>query len=152
MIGRSRRRVNSTFGRITRAAGAVGGAFGHLWRRSLQLRVVASTLLLSVVVLLILGFVLISQITDRLLDVKLAAATEEIDRARISVERDLSSEAGNMSVQNRLRQTRSLLTDRDSDTGQSSGTVGAFDTVLLVPGTDGSTCLLYTSPSPRDRG
>ncbi|VFA87969.1 MtrAB system histidine kinase MtrB [Gordonia paraffinivorans] len=139
MIGRSRRRVNSTFGRITRAAGAVGGAFGHLWRRSLQLRVVASTLLLSVVVLLILGFVLISQITDRLLDVKLAAATEEIDRARISVERDLSSGAGNMSVQNRLRQTRSLLTDRDSDTGQSSGTVGAFDTVLLVPGTDGST-------------
>ncbi|WP_238422590.1 MtrAB system histidine kinase MtrB [Gordonia sp. 'Campus'] len=134
MIGRSRRRVNSTLGRFTRTAGAVGRVFGHIWRRSLQLRIVVSTLVLSIVVLLILGFVLVTQITDRLLDVKLAAATEEIDRARISVERDLSSGAGNMSVQNRLRQTRSLLTDRDADTGQASGAVGAFDTVLLVPG------------------
>ena len=76
MIGRSRRRVNSTLGRFTRTAGAVGRAFGHIWRRSLQLRVVVSTLVLSVVVLLILGFVLVTQITDRLLDVKLAAATD----------------------------------------------------------------------------
>ncbi|WP_439644586.1 MtrAB system histidine kinase MtrB [Gordonia soli] len=138
VIGRSRRRVNSTFGRFTRAASSVGRAFGHMWRRSLQLRVVVSTLVLSFVVLLILGFVLISQITDRLLDVKLAAATEEADRARIAVERDLSSTDGNMSVQNRLRQTRSLLTDRDVDSGQNAGTVGTFDTVLMVPGNGAS--------------
>ncbi|MFW0784092.1 MtrAB system histidine kinase MtrB [Gordonia sp. CPCC 206044] len=139
MIGRPRRRVNSTFGRISRAATGIGRAFGRLWRRSLQLRVVVSTLLLSFVVILILEFVLISQITDRLLDVKLAAATEEVERARVSVERDLSSNDSNMSVQNRLRQTRSLLTDRDVDSSES-GTVGTFDTVLLVPGTgdDGS--------------
>ncbi|MDL9936724.1 MtrAB system histidine kinase MtrB [Gordonia sp. ABSL1-1] len=138
MIGRSRRRVNSTFGRFTRAAGALGRSFGHIWRRSLQLRVVVSTLVLSFVVLLILGFVLISQITDRLLDVKLAAATEEIDRARVAVERDLSTADRNMSVQNRLRQTRSLLTDRDADSAQSSGAVGTFDTVLLLNGSNAS--------------
>lgn len=128
-----RRRVNSPFGRITRAAGRVGRGFGHVWRRSLQLRVVVSTLLLSFVVILILGFVLMSQITDRLLDSKLAAATEEIDRARIVVERDLTTSDAGTSVQTRLRQTRALLTERDGDPSQSSGAVGAFDIVLLVP-------------------
>lgn len=140
MIGRSRRCVNSTLGRFTRAAGGIGRAFGRMWRRSLQLRVVVSTLALSFVVLLILGFVLMSQITDRLLEVKLGAATEEVERARVAVERDLASGDGNTSVQNRLRQTRSLLTDRDVDTSQTSGTVGTFDSVLIVPrsGSDGS--------------
>ncbi|MFF0709325.1 MULTISPECIES: MtrAB system histidine kinase MtrB [Gordonia] len=140
MIGRSRRRVNSTLGRFTRAAGGVGRTFGRMWRRSLQLRVVVSTLALSFVVLLILGFVLMSQITDRLLEVKLGAATEEVERARVAVERDLASGDGNTSVQNRLRQTRSLLTDRDVDTSQTSGSVGTFDSVLIVPrsGSDGS--------------
>ena len=111
-----------------------------MWRRSLQLRVVVSTLALSFVVLLILGFVLMSQITDRLLEVKLGAATEEVERARVAVERDLASGDGNTSVQNRLRQTRSLLTDRDVDTSQTSGSVGTFDSVLIVPrsGSDGS--------------
>ncbi|GAB93439.1 MtrAB system histidine kinase MtrB, partial [Gordonia rhizosphera] len=134
MIGRPRRRVNSGFGRISRAVRRMGRAFGRIWRRSLQLRVVVSTLLLSLVVILILVFVLVSQITDRLLDVKLTAATEEVERARSAVERDLSSSDGNTSVENRLRQTRSLLTDRDVDTTDSSGTVGTFDTVLIVPG------------------
>ncbi|WLP89779.1 MtrAB system histidine kinase MtrB [Gordonia sp. NB41Y] len=133
MIGRTRRRVNGTFGRLTRTATGIGAVFGHIWRRSLQLRVVVSTLVLSVVVLLILGFVLMSQITDRLLDAKLTAATEEIDRARIAVERDLASGDSNMSIQNRLRQTRSALTDRDVDSGQTAGTVGSFDIVLMVP-------------------
>ncbi len=91
-------------------------------------------MVLSFVVLLILGFVLTSQITDRLLDLKLRAATEEIDRARTSVERDLSSGDANASIENRLRQTRSILTDRDVDTTPASGVVGTFDTVLLVQG------------------
>lgn len=134
MIGRPRR-VNSTVGRLTRTASRIGRVFGRIWRRSLQLRVVVSTAVLSFVVILILGFVLTSQITDRLLAVKLTAATEEIDRARIAVERDLSTSDGNMSIQNRLRQTRALLTDRDVDTGNNAGTVGTFDTVLMVPGT-----------------
>lgn len=105
-----------------------------MWRRSLQLRVVVSTLLLSLVVLSVLGFVLTSQITDRLLDQKLRGATEEVERARIAVERDLSGAETGASVENRLRQTRSILTDRDSDaTSTTSGVIGSFDTVLIVP-------------------
>ncbi|MBA4025418.1 MAG: sensor histidine kinase [Gordonia sp.] len=134
MIGRPRRRINGTFGPSMRRVGSVGRAVGQLWRRSLQLRVVVSTLVLSFVVLVILAFVLTSQITDRLLDLKLQAATEELERTRVTVERDLSGADGNTSLTNRLRQTRSILTDRDVDSGDTSGVVGTFDTVLLAPG------------------
>ncbi|WP_299571438.1 MtrAB system histidine kinase MtrB [uncultured Williamsia sp.] len=134
MIRRGRRRINPAFGRYLRRTGALGRFLGRRWRRSLQLRVVVSTMVLSLAMLLILGFVLTSQITDRLLELKLRAATEEIDRARTSVERDLSGGDSNASIANRLRQTRSILTDRDVDTTPSSGVVGTFDTVLLVPG------------------
>ena len=40
---------------------------GLAWRRSLQLRVVTLTLGLSLAGILVLGFVLTSQITDRIL-------------------------------------------------------------------------------------
>ncbi|MGU3293588.1 MtrAB system histidine kinase MtrB [Williamsia sp. M5A3_1d] len=132
-MGRGRRRINPTFPRFLRRWSATGRVTGRLWRRSLQLRVVVSTMVLSLVVLLILGFVLTSQITDRLLDQKLRAATEEIDRARTSVERDLAGGDTNASITNRLQQTRSILTDRDVGTTPASGVVGTFDTVLLVP-------------------
>ena len=65
---RSRRRINGTFSPVMRWARSVGAAAGHAWRRSLQLRVVASTLTLSFVVISVLGVVLTGQITDRLLD------------------------------------------------------------------------------------
>ncbi len=116
-----------------RRLGKVGRALAHLWRRSIQLRVVVSTLLLSLIVLLVLAFVLSSQIANRLLDSKLKAATEEIDRTRIAVERDLTGADASTTLVNRLQQTRSVLTDRN-DSGGSSGAVGSFDTVLLVQG------------------
>ncbi|MBC9718133.1 HAMP domain-containing histidine kinase [Streptomyces sp. TRM66268-LWL] len=46
----------------------------RLWRRNIQLRVVASTLLMSVVVVLVLGFVVISQVSNGLLEAKKNAA------------------------------------------------------------------------------
>lgn len=131
MIGR--RRLNRIYTRISRTLTALGGVLSRIWRRSLQVRVVVSTLALSLVVLTVLGFVLISQIAGRLLDAKLTAATEEVNRARVAVERDLSGSGATTSVQSRLRQTRSLLIDRDVEPGQA-GAVGTFDTVLTVPG------------------
>ncbi|MGZ4533780.1 MAG: two-component sensor histidine kinase, partial [Mycobacteriaceae bacterium] len=59
-------------------AAAAAGGFVYWWRRSLQLRVVTSTLILSTLVVLVLGLVLVSQITARLLDDKVNAATEEV--------------------------------------------------------------------------
>ncbi len=66
---------------MVRGTSALSRAVAQIWRRSLQLRVVVLTLGLSLAVILVLGFVLTSQITNRVLDVKVHAATEEIDRA-----------------------------------------------------------------------
>ncbi len=86
MILRSKRRVRGRWGRtgpVVRGLSALSRAVGVAWRRSLQLRVVVLTLGMSLAVLLVLGFVLTSQITDRVLEVKVRAATEEIERARV---------------------------------------------------------------------
>lgn len=118
---------------IRRAVAALGRAAGHLWRRSVQTRVIVSTLALSFVVLLILGFVLISQITGRLLEAKEDVATEEIGRMRTVVERVLGSADSNSTVQNRLARARSLMTDQDADSKQTAAAAGSFDSVLVVP-------------------
>lgn len=49
----------------------------RLWRRNLQLRVVATTLLLSLVVVLVLGMVVIGQVRNGLLDAKQQAAQSQ---------------------------------------------------------------------------
>ena len=87
MIWGSRRRIRGGFGSgaFVRGLGAVGRVVGYAWRRSLQLRVVSLTLGLSLAVILVLGFVLTSQITDRILEAKVRAGTEEVEHARTTV-------------------------------------------------------------------
>jgi len=104
---------------------------GLAWRRSLQLRVVSLTLGLSLAVILALGFVLTSQITDRILEVKVRAATEEIDRARSTVSGIVGGEE-TRSLDSSLQLARNTLIDRTADAGP--GLAGAFDAVLVVPG------------------
>ena len=104
---------------------------GLAWRRSLQLRVVMLTLGLSLAVILVLGFVLTSQITDRILEVKVRAATEEIERARNTVSGIVGGEE-TRSLDSSLQLARNTLIDRKADTG--AGLAGAFDAVLVVPG------------------
>ena len=50
------------------------------------------TLGMSLVVIMVLGFVLTSQITDRVLEAKVRAATEQIERARNTVSGIVSGE------------------------------------------------------------
>jgi two-component system sensor histidine kinase MtrB len=104
---------------------------GAVWRRSLQLRVVTLTIGLSLAVILALGFVLTSQITDRILEVKVSAATEEIDRARSTVSGIVGGEE-TRSLDSSLQLARNTLIDRTADAGP--GLAGAFDAVLVVPG------------------
>jgi two-component system, OmpR family, sensor histidine kinase MtrB len=104
---------------------------GLAWRRSLQLRVVTLTIGLSLAVILALGFVLTSQITDRILEVKVRAATEEIDRARGTVSGIVGGEE-TRSLDSSLQLARNTLIDRTADAG--SGLAGTFDAVLVVPG------------------
>jgi two-component system sensor histidine kinase MtrB len=97
----------------------------------LQLRVVTLTLGLSLAVILVLGFVLTSQITDRILEVKVRAGTEEIDRARSTVSGIVGGEE-TRSLDSSLQLARNTLIDRTADAGP--GLAGAFDAVLVVPG------------------
>ncbi|WP_043809830.1 MtrAB system histidine kinase MtrB [Rhodococcus triatomae] len=130
-----RRRINGTFTPLLRRFRNTSRALAHLWRRSLQLRVVVSTLSLSLIVITILGVVLTSQITDRLLEAKISAATEEIDRARGTVQSELAGTDESAALSTRLDAARASLTNRNSDSGPASGAAGTFDTVLIA-GTD----------------
>ncbi len=111
----------------------VGSALGHVWRRSLQLRVIVSTLTLSLIVITILGVVLTSQITDRLIDAKINGAVEEMDRARNTVESQLAGVHDIGSQQQRLIDARNALSNRGG-TGQSTGVAGSFDSALSIVG------------------
>ena len=128
-------RVRGPWGRsgpLLRGTSALSRALRQMWRRSLQLRVVVLTLGLSAVVILALGFVLTSQITNRVLDVKVRAATEEVNRARNTVSGIVSGEEAR-SLDSSLQLARNTLI---SKTGQASaaGLAGTFDAVLMVPG------------------
>jgi len=146
VIFASRRRIRGPWGRsgpLVRGTSALSRAVAQIWRRSLQLRVVVLTLGLSLAVILVLGFVLTSQITNRVLDVKVHAATEEIDRARNTVSGIVGGEEAR-SLDSSLQLARNTLI---SKTGQSSGAAlaGTFDAVLMVPG-DGPRAATATGP------
>ncbi|MGI5216551.1 MtrAB system histidine kinase MtrB [Nocardia sp. CA-290969] len=111
----------------------VGKSLGLLWRRSLQLRVIVSTLTLSLIVITVLGVVLTSQITDRLLDAKINAGVEEMDRVRNTVEAQLSGVHDVSSQQQRLSDARDSLSNR-RDSGRSAGAAGSFDSALSMIG------------------
>jgi len=146
VIFASRQRIRGPWGRsgpVVRGTSALSRAVAQVWRRSLQLRVVVLTLGLSLAVILVLGFVLTSQITNRVLDVKVRAATEEIDRARNTVSGIVSGEEAR-SLDSSLQLARNTVI---SMTGQSSGAAlaGTFDAVLMVPG-DGPRAATGTGP------
>ncbi|CAJ1584805.1 MtrAB system histidine kinase MtrB [[Mycobacterium] wendilense] len=135
IIGRSKRRSRGRWGRsgpLLRGLNALSRAVGVAWRRSLQLRVVVLTLGLSLTVILVLGFVLTSQITDRVLDVKVRAATEEIERASTAVAGIVGGEE-TRSLDSSLQLARNTLTSRAAPTW-GTGLAGTFDAVLVVPG------------------
>jgi two-component system sensor histidine kinase MtrB len=64
------------------------------WRRSIQARVVLSTLLLSAVVVSLVGWVLLRQITDGLVGSKTDAAVADASRGAIEAQSRLSAASG----------------------------------------------------------
>ncbi|HPX37278.1 MAG TPA: MtrAB system histidine kinase MtrB [Mycobacterium sp.] len=131
-----RARVRGPWGRsgpLLRGTNALGRSLAQIWRRSLQLRVVVLTLGLSAVVIVVLGFVLTSQITNRVLEVKVRAATEEINRARGTVSGVVSGEEAR-SLDSSLQLARNTLISKTGQNSSTSGLAGTFDAVLIVPG------------------
>ncbi|WP_428830203.1 MtrAB system histidine kinase MtrB [Corynebacterium auriscanis] len=104
--------------------------FAQRWQNSIQLRVIGSVLLASLLVTVILGFVLISFVGQQLLNTKYSAATEEMDRARVAVEEQINSSDASNPVDVRLSSARAVLADRSGGVDQSSTAV--YDPVLIA--------------------
>ena len=99
------------------------------------MRVIGSIFVASAVVMLILGMALISVVTSRLVDAKLDIANSEIDRARVSVERQIDATSATSTLQVRLNSARASLTQRTSQTD----TAAVYEPVLVVSNPDGTT-------------
>ncbi|WP_424189362.1 MtrAB system histidine kinase MtrB [Actinokineospora sp. G85] len=99
----------------------------ELWRRSLQLRVVVSTLALGSAVVFVLGIVLQNQITGRLIATKEEAAVQQTRAAVDIAERELVGiSLDSEVVRNRLTSARNRLTSLSPDSS-----AGAFEPVLV---------------------
>ncbi|MBB5955174.1 two-component system sensor histidine kinase MtrB [Saccharothrix tamanrassetensis] len=118
-----------------------GVAFGELWRRSLQLRVVVSTLALSSAVVFVLGMVLQVQITGQLLETKTEAAIRQAEASAAAVQPDLSGlNPGPDSVKSRFTAALNKINAAGSGLDAGSSGAGAFEPVLYDPvgvGSDG---------------
>ncbi|MEW2354160.1 MtrAB system histidine kinase MtrB [Spirillospora sp. NPDC029432] len=90
-MNRVRRLARRGLGRTRRVLrGAIGRAYTR-WRRSIQVRVVTSTLFISAIVVAILGLFLMQQITTALMDGKVKAARLQLDEGLSAVQRDLGN-------------------------------------------------------------
>lgn len=112
--------------------------FGELWRRSLQVRVVVSTLALSSAVVFVLGMVLQNQITDRLLETKeeaaIAATRDSVQVAQRELQGvNLAVDA----VRQRLAQALNKLSSSTPNTDTVSSSAGTFEPVLATPSYQG---------------
>lgn len=136
------------------APGVVGGALARargalqFLTRSLLLRVIAATLLLSTVVMVGLGVILQQQITDGLLQSKIDAAIAEIENARATAETSLAgADSDPTTLREQMRSTVAELgrPAGPAGTGAQGSTAGVFDPVL-VPGRGGPDDALAVGP------
>jgi two-component system sensor histidine kinase MtrB len=98
----------------------------YVWRRSIQARVVISTLLLSAVVVSLVGWVLLQQITTGLVEAKTESSVAEAARATAEAQRRLSAASGNdFDASTQLTQLVSTLVSR--------GSVQGYEIVLSGP-------------------
>ncbi|MEJ6019079.1 MtrAB system histidine kinase MtrB [Corynebacterium sp. H113] len=102
----------------------------ELWRTSIQMRVVTSVMAVSVLVIGILGFALVSIVAQRLLDAKSSVASEEIDRARVVVEQSIESASTN-ELQAQLNLGREALAERSA--AADKGALTVYEPVLIAP-------------------
>jgi two-component system sensor histidine kinase MtrB len=137
-FARSSRLVIRQAGRAVAFSRERGLAFGELWRRSLQVRVVVSTLALSSAVVFVLGMVLQNQITDRLMTSKQDAATAETLVAVSVADRELQgADVLADGFRERLGNALTKLSSStDEDTGSADSVAGAFEPVIAYDGSD----------------
>ncbi|MCI2422163.1 MtrAB system histidine kinase MtrB [Saccharopolyspora sp. K220] len=106
--------------------------FEALWRRSMQLRVVVSTLALSLAVIFVLGMVLQWQITSQLVAAKENAAIAQAEYSQPILERELTAVDPNSdNVSEQLQAALNRLTTTSSGQSTTETVAGAFEPVLV---------------------
>src|SRR4051812_49168164 len=95
------------------------------WRRSIQARVVASTLLLSAAVISVVGWYLLQQTRDGLLDHRVATVVAEANNATAEARDRLEAASGDADVASQKRE----LVDPIIQRGEARG----FSVVLAGP-------------------
>jgi two-component system, OmpR family, sensor histidine kinase MtrB len=133
----SRRRMAEAMNSARALIAELTEAWGVAWRRSLQLRVVISTLALSAAVVLVLGLVLQTQIAQRLLQGKEADARIRAETGAVLLERDLAGvDPDREGAQGELNNALDRLTNSSAAEDQPA-TAGEFRAVLTTSGGDG---------------
>ncbi|WP_433328773.1 MtrAB system histidine kinase MtrB [Spirillospora sp. CA-294931] len=100
---------------LRRVVRAGAGRVYTRWRRSIQVRVVTSTLFISAIVVAILGIFLMQQISNALVDGKVKAARLQLDEGLNAVLQDLGPTPD--SSGNRLQQAANKLKSRSGPSG-----------------------------------
>ncbi|MFC7341494.1 MtrAB system histidine kinase MtrB [Saccharopolyspora griseoalba] len=131
-LTRQSRWVRIAAGRVREEVRNRWHAFETVWRRSMQLRVVVSTLALSLAVVIVLGMVLQWQITSRLLVSKEEAAIAQAEVSLPILERELTAVDPNSdNVTEQLQAALNRLTTSSSGQSTSDSVAGAFTPVLV---------------------
>ncbi|MGI8308209.1 MtrAB system histidine kinase MtrB [Saccharopolyspora hattusasensis] len=126
------RLVQRLISRVREEARSRWRRFEALWRRSMQLRVVVSTLALSMAVVFVLGMVLQWQITSQLLTAKEAAAISQVEVSQPILERELTAVDPNAdNVAEQLQAALNRLTTTSSGQSTTDTVAGAFEPVLV---------------------
>src|SRR4051794_29229161 len=110
------------------------------WRRSIHLRVVLSTVVLSALVVSLVGWALVRQITSGLVNDRVDVALEEAARSSTEVQESLSAATSDFDASTQLPALVSAIVSRASAQG--------YDIVLVgpLPQSDGA-----TSPAAGER-
>ena len=113
------------------------------WRRSLQVRIVALTMVITFAVIAVVGYILISQIGHGLLAAKQRAAIEKSTYG-VGYMQDQLQLVGNSSAQS----VSEALSTGTSYLSQGASSAGIFEVITLVRGDKGTMPRIY-SPSLR---
>jgi two-component system sensor histidine kinase MtrB len=107
------------------------------WRRSIQVRVVSSTLVVSAIVVALLGFVVLQQVKQGLIQAKLRSSVSEEQLGVSNARTLLSSDAGSLDVQALLQEVVQALSPIQG------GAEGGYEVVgqEIVTGTQSKTQL-----------
>ena len=104
-----------------------GFSLATTWRKNLQLRLVAITILISTTVLSIVGILLVNQVTNGLLETKQQSSIAEATAARLEVQRLLDAADAGLVAPNSTRIVDSVITAL----AIRSGSPGLYDALFL---------------------